>query len=158
MLTRILQRQLRLPSQLRIRASRISSEIEHVTRAAVYDFVVQVAAYDGAEGLDHLEDGGAAAGTEIPGAHAGVGGAEVVEGSEMAVGEIDDVDVVADAGAVAGGVVYTLSAQVIHGNRNQGVAGPVNWGKWKRGRGMKRAYPCQKPVASRAGLLRLGRG
>lgn len=110
MLTRILQRQLRLPPQLGIRASRIGREIKHVARAAVYDFVVKVAAYNGAEGLDHLEDGGAAAGTEVPGPHAGVGGTEVVEGCEMAVGEVDDVDVVADAGTVAGGVVYALSA------------------------------------------------
>lgn len=110
MLTRILQRQLRFPPQLGIRASRVSREIKHVARAAVYDFVVQVAAHDGAKGLDHLEDGGAAAGTEVPSAHAGVGGAEVVEGCEVAVGEVDNVDVVADAGAVAGVVVYALSA------------------------------------------------
>jgi hypothetical protein len=34
----------------------------------------------------------------------------MVEGCEVAVGEVDDVDVVADAGTVAGGVVYALSA------------------------------------------------
>ncbi|KFX93639.1 hypothetical protein V490_04757 [Pseudogymnoascus sp. VKM F-3557] len=75
MLTRILERQLRLPPQLRIRTSRVSSEIQHIARAAVHNLIVQVAAHGGAEGLDHLEDRGAAAGAEVPGAHAGVGGA-----------------------------------------------------------------------------------
>ncbi len=57
------------------------------------------------EGVDHLEHGAAASGSEVPGADAGVGFAEVVESREMAVGEIDDVDVVANGGTVSGGVV-----------------------------------------------------
>lgn len=52
-----------------------------------------------------MEHGAAFAGAEVPGAHARVVCAQVVEGFEVAVGEVEDVDVVADGGAVVGGVV-----------------------------------------------------
>lgn len=57
------------------------------------------------EGLDHVIDGAALAGAEVPGAHARVVGAKVIEGDQMAAREVEDVDVVADGGAVFGGVV-----------------------------------------------------
>jgi hypothetical protein len=63
-------------------------------------------AHDFAECVDHLENGASAAGAQVPGSDAGLGFAEVVEGCEMAFGEVDDVDVVADCGAVSGGVVW----------------------------------------------------
>lgn len=54
------------------------------------------------EGVDHLEDGAAAAGAEVPGSDSGLGVAEVVQCCEMTLGEIDDVDIVADCGTVSG--------------------------------------------------------
>ena len=53
-----------------------------------------------------MEDRAAFAGTEIPGADTGVVGPEVLESHEVAVGEVEDVDVVADGGAVFGFVVW----------------------------------------------------
>lgn len=58
-----------------------------------------------AEGFDHFEDGAALARSEVPRAGAGVVFAEVVEGDEVAAREVEDMDVVADGGAVFGGVV-----------------------------------------------------
>jgi hypothetical protein len=65
----------------------------------------EIAADGFAEGLDHFKDSGATAGAEVPGAHTGVVGAQVVEGFEVALGEVEDVDIIADGGAVVGGVV-----------------------------------------------------
>ena len=67
--------------------------------------LVQIATDGGGEGLDHLADGAALAGAEVPGADTGVVLTEVVERCEVAVGEVEDVDVVADGGAVLGIVV-----------------------------------------------------
>ena len=53
-----------------------------------------------------MEDCAALSGAEVPGFDAGVVGAEIGEGDEVAAGEVEDVDVVADGGAVGGGVVY----------------------------------------------------
>jgi hypothetical protein len=58
-----------------------------------------------AEGLDHLEHGGPASGTEVPGFNTGILVTQVVERDEVAVGEVEDVDVVANGGAILGGVV-----------------------------------------------------
>ncbi len=52
-----------------------------------------------------MEDGAALACSEVPGAHAGVVIAQVVERDEVTLCEVEDVDVVADGGAVVGGVV-----------------------------------------------------
>lgn len=52
-----------------------------------------------------MENGASLARPEVPGAHAGLVVAEVVEGDEVALCEVEDVDVVADGGAVVGGVV-----------------------------------------------------
>lgn len=52
-----------------------------------------------------MENGTALASAKVPGAHARVVGAQVVEGLEMTSGQVEDVDVIADCGAVVGGVV-----------------------------------------------------
>jgi hypothetical protein len=77
-----------------------------VTLAARGDLVGQVAADDVGEGLDHLEDGAAAAAAEVPGFDAGLVRAQVVECHEVALCEVEHVDVVADGGAVFGFVVW----------------------------------------------------
>ena len=56
-----------------------------------------------------MEDCAPVAGAEIPGAHAGVVRAKVVECGEMALREVEDVDVIADCGAVGGFVVWGAS-------------------------------------------------
>jgi hypothetical protein len=104
-LARILKRALGTPAELGVGASSVGGEVEDVACTTGSDFVGEVAADGGREGLDHLVDGAALAGAQVPGADAGVLLAEVVEGGEVAVGEVEDVDVVADGGAVLGVVV-----------------------------------------------------
>jgi hypothetical protein len=62
------------------------------------------------EGGDHFEDTGAAAGAEIENVDPGIPGKEV-DGGDMAGGEVADVDEVADAGAVGGGIVVAEDVQ-----------------------------------------------
>ena len=104
-LARVLERALGTPAELGVGAGGVGGEVEDVACATGRDFVWQVAADGGGEGLDHLVDGAALAGAQVPGADTGVVLAEVVEGCEVAVGEVEDVDVVADGGAVFGVVV-----------------------------------------------------
>ena len=99
-LTRVLQRPLRLPPQLLVRLFRVRRQVQHVPGPPSDDFIGQVSAYGGAEGFDHVKDGAAFACAEVPGSDAGMVIAEVVEGDEVALGEVEDVDVVADGGAV----------------------------------------------------------
>lgn len=96
----ILESALGTPAELGVGAGGVGGEVEDVACAARGDFVGQVAADGGREGLDHLVDGAAFSGAQIPGADAGVVLAEVVEGGKVAVGEVEDVDVVTDGGAV----------------------------------------------------------
>ena len=78
-LTSILQRTLRLPSQLLISQTRVGSEIEHVTVTAADHLVWWVLATGFTESLDHLEDGGTATSSEIVGLDTWCVLAEVVE-------------------------------------------------------------------------------
>ena len=74
-----------------------------------------------------MEDGAPFARSEVPGTYAGMVIAEVIEGDEMALCEVEDVDVVADGGAVFRGVVYgqlcehTFTVRVT----NMGNSGPT---------------------------------
>lgn len=105
----LLHGELRLPVKLLVGQAGVGSQVEHVTGATVNNLIGKVAADDGAEGLDDLEDGAAAAGSQVPGLDAGLVLAEVLKGSKVALGEIDDVDVVTDGSAVTRFVVYTKS-------------------------------------------------
>lgn len=107
-LARLLEGALRLPAELLLGAGRVGGQIQDVAGAAGRDLVREIAAHRGGERADHLVDGAALAGTEVPGAHAGAVLEQVVEGLEVAVREVQDVDVVADGGAVVGGVVCSL--------------------------------------------------
>ena len=63
------------------------------------------------EGPQDLEHGGARAGAKVPAEHAGAV-RDVVQGGEVPVGEVNHVDVVAQAGAVRGGVVVAEHHQL----------------------------------------------
>lgn len=102
----ILESELGTPAELGVGAGGVGGKVEDVACTARSDLVGQVAADGGGEGLDHLVDGAALAGAKVPGADTGVLLAEVVERCEVAVGEVEDVDVVADGGAVLGVVVW----------------------------------------------------
>lgn len=101
----VLEGELGLPGQLVVGAGGVGGQVEDVAGAAANDGIGKVAADGGAEGFDHVEDGAALAGAEVPGPDAWVLVAQVVERGEVAAGQVEDVDVVADGGAVVGGVV-----------------------------------------------------
>ena len=97
--------ELRLPLQLLVGTRGVRREVEDITSSPRYDLVRHITAHGGAEGLDDLEDGAAAAGTQIPLPHAGLVLSEVVECDQVALRKIENVDVVTDGGAVPRGVV-----------------------------------------------------
>ena len=101
-ITRILQRPLCLPPQLLVRLGRIRRQIKHVTCSTLDDLVREVAANTLREGFDHVEDGGPATGAKVPSIDAGLLLTKVVEGSKVALREVEDMDVVPDCGAVVG--------------------------------------------------------
>jgi hypothetical protein len=105
-LTGVLESELGTPAELGVGTGGVGGQVEDITRAARGDFVGEVTADGGGEGFDHLVDGAAFAGAQVPGADAGVVLAEVVERCEVAVGEVEDVDVVTDGSAVLGVVVW----------------------------------------------------
>lgn len=94
-----------LPAELSVGAGRVSGQVKDVTSATGSNLVGHLAADGVGEGVDHLVDGAALSGSQVPGLDTGVVAAEVVEGLQVAVGEIENVDVVTDGGAVAGVVV-----------------------------------------------------
>lgn len=102
----ILQRALRLPAQLLVGSGWVGSQIEHVTCSSADDLVWKIPTHGMTEGLDHVEDSAALAGTQVPCAHARVVRAEVVEGDEVTFCQVKNVDVVADGGTVLGLVVW----------------------------------------------------
>lgn len=104
-LASLLECMLGLPAEFGVGAGRVRSEVEDIASATRSNLVSELAADGGREGIDHLVDGAALAGTQVPGTHTGVVSAQVVEGFQVALGQVEDVDVVADSGSVAGVVV-----------------------------------------------------
>lgn len=104
----LLEGTLGFPTKLLVGASRVGGEVENVTGAAGGNLIRKVTANGSGEGANHLVDGAALAGTQVPGADAGVVGTQVVEGLEVTIGEIENMDVVTDSGSVVGGIVLSL--------------------------------------------------
>lgn len=101
----LLEGALGLPAQLVVGARGVGGQVEHVTGTAGSNLVGEVTAHGRREGTDHLVDSAALAGTQVPGTDSGVVGAEVVQGLQVTICQVEDVDVVADGGTVVGGVV-----------------------------------------------------
>lgn len=112
-LTCILHLQLRLPVQLLVGQAGVGRQVEHITLPPVNNLVVEVSAHDRAERLDHLENGGSPSGAQVPGLHTGLVRPQVVERDKVALGKVAYVDVIADGGAVAGGVVVTKDQELL---------------------------------------------
>jgi hypothetical protein len=104
-LASIFKRALGTPAELSVGAGSIGSKVENITSTARSDLVGKVAADGGGEGLDHLVDGAAPASTQVPCADTRVVLAEVIKSREVAVRQVEDVNVVADSSAVLGIVV-----------------------------------------------------
>lgn len=97
---RIFERELGLPLKFLVGSGWVCCQVQNITGSTVDHLVWKIAPDSVRESLDHLEDGRASASTKIPCAHAGLVLAKVVERLEMALGEINDVNVVADCSTV----------------------------------------------------------
>ena len=102
---RLLNALLRLPTQFLVRPARVRRQVQHVSRPAADDLVLQILTAGGAEGFDHVEDGRAFASAEIPRPDARVVLAQVGKGGQVASGQVEDVNVVTDRGAIGRAVV-----------------------------------------------------
>mgnify|MGYP006976761522 CR=1 FL=1 len=101
----ILERASRLPLQLLIGQGGIGGQVQDVAVPPADNFIGEIAADNLAEGLDHFEDSAATAGTQVPGADTRLVLSQVVESGQVAVGKVEDVDVITNRSAVARGVV-----------------------------------------------------
>lgn len=96
--THLIQCLLGLPVQLSIRKAGVGRQVGHITGATLGDDVGQVAAHGLGEGPNHVKDRVAGAGAQVVGQAAKVArgcfGVHLVQGGDVALGEIDDVEVV----------------------------------------------------------------
>src|SRR6516165_6720239 len=95
--------ELRLPAQLGLNLLRACDQHRRIAGTALLLFHCDRAAGDAAHGVDDLAHCEAVAVADVVDEAAAL--SEGVEGENMRIGEVTDVDVVADAGAVLGGVV-----------------------------------------------------
>lgn len=109
----ILHLELGLPVQLLVGQARVGRQVENVTLSALYHIVLEIAAHHGAECLDHLEHGAAATRAQVPSLETRLARAQVVQRSQVTLGKITDVDVVADGSSVTRGVVLAKHKQLL---------------------------------------------
>lgn len=109
----ILHLQLSLPVQLLVGQARVGREIENVTLSTLNHIVLQIAANHGTECLDHLEDSATATRAQVPSLETGLACAQVVKRSQVTLGKIAHVDVVADSGSITRGVVFAEYKQLL---------------------------------------------
>ena len=102
--THIFNAELRLPMQKFLRFFRIGPVGGNVARAARADLVGQLMTAGLFEGMNHVENAVARAGAEVDGIPPRRRGG-AFHGADVTLGEIDDVNVVAHAGAVGRVVV-----------------------------------------------------
>ena len=114
-----------MPAELLVSPAGVGSQVEDVPGTTRGHFVGEVPADGVLEGIDHLVHGAALPGTQVPGTDTGVVGAEVVEGLQVAIGQVQNVDVVTDGGTVAGIVVfYKLVTGLFFWERRQSIPSP----------------------------------
>lgn len=89
-----------LPVEFLVGQSRVGGKIQDIPLSTSDNLILQVASDNGTESLDHLEYGAAAARAKVPGLDARLFFAQVVESDKVASSEVEDVDVIADGGAV----------------------------------------------------------
>ena len=115
--TGLLHGMLCLPLELLVGMRRIRRKVKHVALAAFDNLVSQLAANNRAKSIDDLKDGAATARAEVPGFDSGLVVAEVVESNQMTLGEILDVNVIADSGAIARRVIWVVVLDGQHRTR-----------------------------------------
>ncbi|CAB4594766.1 unannotated protein [freshwater metagenome] len=113
------------PAEHGLDAGGVGVGADRVARTATDDLVRHGATGDPLGRTDHVEDAAADAGADVE-RHRLAARREVVQRAHVCVGEVLDVDVVADAGAVGGGVVVAehldgrpLAERRLHHERDQ---------------------------------------
>lgn len=91
----------------------IGSQVKDITITTGSNLVSKVTTDSSGESLDHLVDGRALTSTQVPGTNTGVVGAQVVEGLQVTISQVENVDVVTDGSAVVGVVVITEDEQLL---------------------------------------------
>lgn len=104
--TCIFQRSLCLPAQFFIGSFRISRQIQHVSCSPTHNLIRQLSTHRMAKSLDDIEDRAPLSRPQVPRSDARMVIAQVIECDEVALREVENVYVVADGGAVVGGIVY----------------------------------------------------
>ena len=111
-----------MPAERAVKLFLASDQDGRIAGAAGRDFAGNFAAGDFLGGVDDFEDGEAAAVADVEG-FAG-NGFDRFEGAEVGVGDVEDVNVVANAGAIRRGVVRAENFDV----RNNACGGVENFG------------------------------
>ena len=104
---------LSLPSQLGVGSSGVGGKVEDIASSSVNNLIWQVTTDSLGEGLDNLKHGAALAGPQVPGTDTRAMLTQVVEGDQVTLGEIQNVDVVPDGGSVFGSVVYKRVSDIV---------------------------------------------
>lgn len=107
----ILHRELCLPVQFLVGPIGVGSQIQNITLSSRNHVVRHVSTDNLAECIDNLEDGAATTGTQVPSLDARLLLAEVVQSSEVTLGKVNDVDVIANGCTVSRRVVYKFSRE-----------------------------------------------
>ena len=97
--------ELRLPLQLLVSPRRVGSQVQDVALSSILHLVREISADDLAEGLDDLENGAPATGSQVPLLNTGLVVPQVVQSHQVTLGQVNDMDVVTDSRAVARRVV-----------------------------------------------------
>ena len=90
----------------------IGKTLGNITGAAGGKLIRDRAAGGSSKSGDNFQNADSFAGTEVVDDQAGIGG-QFVDGFDMADGQVDDMDIVTDAGTVGGGVVVTKNLEML---------------------------------------------
>ena len=94
-----------VPAHLFVDALRGTDQVRRIARATAHDGLLERQAGDLLDLIDDLAHGGAFAGADIEGVVLALVAVQILQGGDVGVGQIGDVDVVAHAGAVRSRVV-----------------------------------------------------
>jgi hypothetical protein len=105
-LARLFKCPLGLPAKLLVCTRGIRSQIQHIAWTSRGDLVWKLTTHSSGKSVDHLENSAAFTSAQIPGTDARTVLAQVVKGFEVAGGEVKDMYVVTNSGAITGRIIY----------------------------------------------------
>lgn len=84
-----------------MRPGRVGGEVQHIPVTSRSHLVGQLVTDGLGEGVNHFKYGAAQPGAQVPGSHSRVLRTEVVQGFQMAISQVENVDVVPDTCTIA---------------------------------------------------------